>query len=85
MVRELEAGAGNLPALSVIVATHDRSSLRLLLDGLSIVPNLMRSVWTFGWYSVAGNERKKYRAKGRYYHYGPCCRKKSAAGFRTVI
>lgn len=35
----------------------------------SIVPNLMRSVWTFGWYSVVGNERKKYRAKGRYYHY----------------
>ena len=35
----------------------------------SIVPNLARSVWTFSWYSLAGNERKKYRAKGRYYHY----------------
>lgn len=36
---------------------------------LTIIPNLMRSVWTFGWYSLLGNERKKYRAKGRYYHY----------------
>jgi len=36
---------------------------------LTIVPNLLRSIWTFGWYSLVGNERKKYRAKGRYYHY----------------
>ncbi|MBF8254682.1 MAG: Glycosyltransferase [Deltaproteobacteria bacterium] len=35
----------------------------------SIVPNLMRSVWTFGWYSLMGNVRRKYRAKGRYFHY----------------
>jgi len=35
----------------------------------SIIPNLMRSVWTFGWYSLVGNERRKYRAKGRYFHY----------------
>lgn len=35
----------------------------------SILPNLMRSVWTFGWYSAMGNERKKYRSKGRYFHY----------------
>jgi len=35
----------------------------------TIVPNLLRSIWTFGWYSLVGNERKKYRAKGRYYHY----------------
>jgi GT2 family glycosyltransferase len=35
----------------------------------SILPNLMRSVWTFGWYSALGNERKKYRSKGRYFHY----------------
>ena len=35
----------------------------------SIIPNLMRSIWTFGWYSLLGNERKKYRAKGRYFHY----------------
>lgn len=36
---------------------------------LTIIPNLMRSVWTRGWYSLLGNERKKYRAKGRFYHY----------------
>ena len=35
----------------------------------AIVPDLMRSVWTLGWYSLVGNERKKYRAKGRYFHY----------------
>ena len=35
----------------------------------SIVPNLMRSLWTFGWYSLTGNVRSKYRAKGRYFHY----------------
>lgn len=35
----------------------------------SIVPNFLRSIWTFGWYSLLGNERKKYRAKGRYFHY----------------
>ncbi|HEX9660940.1 MAG TPA: glycosyltransferase family 2 protein [Candidatus Binatia bacterium] len=35
----------------------------------SIMPNLMRSVWTLGWYSLRGDVRKKYRAKGRYFHY----------------
>lgn len=35
----------------------------------SIVPNFLRSIWAFGWYSLLGNERKKYRAKGRYFHY----------------
>jgi GT2 family glycosyltransferase len=35
----------------------------------SILSNLIRSVLGFGWYSAVGNERKKYRAKGRYYHY----------------
>jgi GT2 family glycosyltransferase len=35
----------------------------------AIIANLGRSLWTLGWYSVAGNERKKYRAKGRYFHY----------------
>lgn len=35
----------------------------------SILPNLARAIWTFGWYSVTDNERKKYRAKGRFYHY----------------
>lgn len=34
-----------------------------------ISANLLRSMLTFGWYSLIGNERKKYRAKGRYYHY----------------
>lgn len=35
----------------------------------TIIPNLMRSIWSLGWYSLVGKERKKYRAKGRYYHY----------------
>lgn len=35
----------------------------------SIMPNLVRSVCTLGWYSLRGNMRKKYRAKGRYFHY----------------
>ncbi|MBM4260375.1 MAG: glycosyltransferase family 2 protein [Deltaproteobacteria bacterium] len=35
----------------------------------SIVPNILRSICRFGWYSIFGNVRKKYRAKGRYYHY----------------
>jgi glucosyl-dolichyl phosphate glucuronosyltransferase len=36
---------------------------------LTIIPNLIRASAGFGWYSVRGNERKKYRAKGRYFHY----------------
>jgi len=36
---------------------------------LRIVPNYLRSIFTFGWYSLLGDERKKYRAKGRYFHY----------------
>jgi GT2 family glycosyltransferase len=36
---------------------------------LTILPNLVRSMVTFCWYALLGNERKKYRAKGRYYHY----------------
>jgi GT2 family glycosyltransferase len=43
----------------------------------SIIPNLMRSVWTFGWFSLVGNERRKYRAKGRYYHYLAMLREKT--------
>jgi GT2 family glycosyltransferase len=38
-------------------------------SALSIAANLMRAVLEFGVYSVAHNERKKYRAKGRVYHY----------------
>ena len=36
---------------------------------LTILPNFLRAVWAFGWYSLLNNERKKYRAKGRYFHY----------------
>jgi len=36
---------------------------------LRILPNYLRSILTFAWYSLLGNERKKYRAKGRYFHY----------------
>lgn len=47
-----------------------RSRLTYNKRGLArIVPDLLRAVWGFGWYSLTGNERKKYRAKGRYYHY----------------
>ncbi len=35
----------------------------------SILPNLLRSMVCFGWYSLKGHERKKYRAKGRFFHY----------------
>ncbi len=35
----------------------------------TIVPNLMRSICTLGWHSMFLNVRKKYRAKGRYFHY----------------
>ena len=38
-------------------------------SALSIAANLMRAILEFGVYSVAHNERKKYRAKGRIYHY----------------
>lgn len=50
---------------------YKRSSL------FSIVPNLWRSLWTLGWYSLMGPERKKYRAKGRYYHYRAMLREKA--------
>ena len=36
---------------------------------LTIVPNLLRSIWGWGWYALVGNVRKKYRNKGRYFHY----------------
>ena len=35
----------------------------------SIIPDFMRAVFSFGWYTVTGNVRKQYRAKGRLYHY----------------
>jgi cellulose synthase/poly-beta-1,6-N-acetylglucosamine synthase-like glycosyltransferase len=34
-----------------------------------IVANLWRSIVTFAWFFLIGNERRKYRAKGRYFHY----------------
>lgn len=48
----------------------------------SIVPNLMRSVFAFAWYSFAGDVRKQYRSKGRYYHYRAmlAAKTKSSAG-----
>lgn len=45
---------------------------RLIFKGqslASIIANLGRSTMLLGCYSVIGNVRKKYRAKGRYYHY----------------
>ena len=38
-------------------------------SALSIAANLVRAVLEFGVYTVAQNERKKYRAKGRIFHY----------------
>jgi GT2 family glycosyltransferase len=35
----------------------------------SIVPNLLRSMWTLGWHSLFGDVREQYRAKGRFFHY----------------
>jgi GT2 family glycosyltransferase len=35
----------------------------------SIVPNLLRSLGTFGWHSLFGDVREQYRAKGRFFHY----------------
>lgn len=52
---------------------HERQGRSRLVQKNSsiftVIPNLLRSIWTFGWYSLLGNERRKYRAKGRYYHY----------------
>ena len=42
----------------------------------SILPNLMRSMVSFAWYSIKGHERKKYRAKGRFFHYRAMLREK---------
>jgi glycosyltransferase involved in cell wall biosynthesis len=42
----------------------------------TIIPNLLRAMWAFAWYSLFNNERKKYRAKGRYFHYRAMLREK---------
>lgn len=36
---------------------------------VSIIPNLLRSLWTLGWHSMFGDVRAQYRAKGRFFHY----------------
>jgi hypothetical protein len=56
---------------------YKRSSL------FSIIPNLIRSVWTFAWYSLVGNERKKYRAKGRFFHYRAMLQEKVKSANRS--
>jgi GT2 family glycosyltransferase len=35
----------------------------------AILPNLLRSVLSLGWYSLFGDVRAQYRAKGRFFHY----------------
>jgi glycosyltransferase involved in cell wall biosynthesis len=35
----------------------------------SILPNIAKAWVNYAVYSLTGNERRKYRAKGRYYHY----------------
>lgn len=42
-----------------------------------IVFGLLRGLTGFAWHSLSGNERKKYRGKGRVYHYGEMLRIKS--------
>jgi len=52
------------------MSSKDAAAL-LIRSNLSVLSlrNLLRSMWTFGWYSLKGDVRKQYRAKGRYYHY----------------
>jgi glycosyltransferase involved in cell wall biosynthesis len=35
----------------------------------SILPNIAKACVNYALYSLTGNERRKYRAKGRFYHY----------------
>jgi len=37
---------------------------------LSTTGNLLLALGAYGWYSLCGVVRKKYRAKGRIFHYG---------------
>lgn len=51
---------------------EDQGRSRLLFKRQSvftILPNLVRSMVAFAWYSCRGNVRKQYRAKGRFFHY----------------
>jgi GT2 family glycosyltransferase len=49
----------------------------------TILPNFMRSVAAFGWYACRGNVRKKYRAKGRVFHYRAMLVEKLKGGGRS--
>ncbi len=48
-----------------------RSRFAYKKNGLlsSILPNLAKSAFQYGLYSVLGDDVRKYRAKGRIYHY----------------
>ncbi|MBM4268614.1 MAG: glycosyltransferase family 2 protein [Deltaproteobacteria bacterium] len=49
-----------------------RSRFAYKKNGLlsSILPNLAKSAMQYGLYSILGDSHRKYRAKGRLYHYG---------------
>jgi glycosyltransferase involved in cell wall biosynthesis len=49
-----------------------RSRFAYKRNGLfsSILPNLARCAALYAWYSLRGDVQRKYRAKGRLYHYG---------------
>jgi GT2 family glycosyltransferase len=49
----------------------------------SILPNLALAAFRFCFYTVTGNEREKYRAKGRLYHYGVMLDLRRQAGRAT--
>jgi GT2 family glycosyltransferase len=51
----------------------------------TIVADLLRSIVAFLWHSASKNERKKYRAKGRCYHYRAMLREQVAATFRRSV
>lgn len=46
----------------------------------SIVVNLARSGCNYGWYCLLNDERQKYRAKGRYFHYRAMLAEKLRSG-----
>lgn len=51
-------------------ALQGRSRLLYKESGiLSVFGNLLRALMGFGFYSLLRNERKKYRSKGRVFHY----------------
>ena len=67
---ELDASRFTEEAFRLRHEQQGRSRLAYKRNSIfTIVPNLMRALWTFVWYSLAGDQRKKYRAKGRYFHY----------------